>query len=245
MSDQARAYVYRHSPYRGSLFAIHLALGDVANDLHENRLWMKAGRLATKARTTRQTVVGALARLAEDGFVERVSPETRQGRPVEYRFLMPEVPVVFEDEVSAQRTRRARTALKVSAPVTPLSAELTPGVGSGDTEPNPNQTPTEHSGAAPRRKPDHVFDALIEIEGLLPGDKITDTHRGALNRAAKELRKVGADAEEIHRRARAWPQRFPGATLTASALVRRWGQLARPAVDTRPDWQVWAEALNE
>lgn len=96
MSATAEAYVWNYSPYTGATFAIHLALGDIANDVHNNELWASQSFLAAKARVGRDTVVHAMTRLTDDGFLERISPEGNTGKPVHYRFLMPEVPVVWD-----------------------------------------------------------------------------------------------------------------------------------------------------
>lgn len=222
MSDQGRAYVWKHSPYKGALFTIHVALGDVANDLHDNRLWMKAGVLASKARTTRQTVVEALSRMSEDGFLERLSPETRQHRPVEYRFLMPEVPVVFAGDVSAEPTP------EVSSTVTPVSALTTPGVGSDDTEPKKNQSPTKGKTSSPSaRKPrprDELFDAITEAwmgaRGRLK--PVPARAAGRIVEAKKQLADIGVTPDEVLDFARLWRRAHPGAECTPQAVTANW-----------------------
>ena len=104
--------------------------------------------------------------------------------------------------------------------------------------------PKEPLAVAPRRR-DEVFEALAEIEGS-DLDDLTRSQRGALNKAAKELRDLGVDPEAIPRRAQAFGRRYPGATITALALVRHWAELGGSGgPDTRPDWQVWEEALAE
>ena len=100
------------------------------------------------------------------------------------------------------------------------------------------------TSVAPLRKRDLIFESLAEIEGSDLAD-LTRSQRGALNKAAKELRDLGVDPGEIPRRAAAFARRYPGATLTALALVRHWAALNGRGVDTRPDWQVWEEALGE
>lgn len=189
------------------------------------RVFPSVARIARYAECDPRTVQRHLKALRLGGWLEVVT-EASQHRPTEYR--------IRGDRLSSLESRG--------------DISDTPGVTSetprGDTamSPEPSEPSKNRHGAAPRRDP--IFEALVEIEGSSLDD-LTDTHRGALNKAAKELRKVGADPDQIRARARIWPQRFPGATLTASALVRRWGQLARPVVDTRPDWQQWAEALGE
>lgn len=53
---------------------------------------------------------------------------------------------------------------------------------------------------------------------------VTGSSRGAYNRATAELRKVNADPSEITRRAENFQRRWPGASLTPTALARRWAE---------------------
>lgn len=134
---------------------------------------------------------------------------------------------------------------------------LTPGgvspvSGGGATDapgPVPAQTPQEREpveretpSVAPLRKRDPLFETLAEIEGSDLAD-LTKSQRGALNKAAKELRDLGVEPGEIPRRAKVFAQRFPTATLTALGLVRHWGSLnGQNGVDTRPLPEQWREA---
>ena len=85
----------------------------------------------------------------------------------------------------------------------------------------------------PARKPDHIFEALTAACEINP-EELTKTARGALNKAVKDLRDVGADHSEIHRRARNYPTVFPGAVMTPNALARQWAQLAQARAPTGP-----------
>jgi hypothetical protein len=91
------------------------------------------------------------------------------------------------------------------------------------TEPNP----TKNKNVAPpkaTRKPDLIFDALVNVCGLNPGE-LTKSGRGALNRATAELRDIGATPEGITARAKVHRQRWPGAELTPSSLAKNYAQL--------------------
>lgn len=52
--------------------------------------------------------------------------------------------------------------------------------------------------------------------------QITDSARGGLGKAAKELLKVGASPGEVRGRAAAYRQKFPKAALTPTALAKHW-----------------------
>ena len=92
MSAQAVGWTWEHSPLRGTQLLVHLALADVANDLHGNELWLTQGVLAAKARTTAKTVRETLEGLVAGGYLEELDPRPTRagGRPVrQFRFLMP------------------------------------------------------------------------------------------------------------------------------------------------------------
>lgn len=88
---------------------------------------------------------------------------------------------------------------------------------------------------APRkaRRQDHVFEALAEACGL-DWKALPQTARGSLNKAAKELRDIDATPDQIHARARAYRQRWPGIDLTPMALVKNWGQVSAQQPSSAP-----------
>jgi hypothetical protein len=71
------------------MLVVHLALADVANDMNDNRLWLKRADLARKARCSERTVTRTLAALVETGYLEALSSTTGRGRTPEYRLLRP------------------------------------------------------------------------------------------------------------------------------------------------------------
>lgn len=75
---------------------------------------------------------------------------------------------------------------------------------------------------------DLVWEALVAVCGMDPAS-ITKTARGQLNRACSELKAVGATPDDIAERAAVYRQVFAGMSLTASALVKHWPQLATAA----------------
>jgi len=88
MSAQAMGWVWNHSPYRGAVLLVHLAIADVISDLHEDQCWMSVPRLAKKARISRSTCQDALRQLEADGYVVIVDPcATEQWKPATYRFI--------------------------------------------------------------------------------------------------------------------------------------------------------------
>lgn len=130
-------WVYRHSPYTGATFAVHLAVADTVNDQNGNRFWMSQSKTATKARTSRKSVNEALAVLEADGYLERRGEGPKS--TVAFVFLFPDVDVVYD-------TR------EVSPPVTPP-------VTRGDTASNesshplsPDVTQTQENPTDPKER---------------------------------------------------------------------------------------------
>lgn len=88
---------------------------------------------------------------------------------------------------------------------------------------------------APRKR-DALFEAVAEVCGIDWRSDLTDSARGALNKACAQLRGVSATLEEVQRRAANWS--YP-AKLTPSGLAKQWPSLASgnghdPSVDLPP-----------
>ena len=101
MSAEAVGYVYRHSPYSGATFAVHLAIADTVSDQNNNKFWMSTNNLATKTRTSRRTVQKAIDQLCEDLFIIETQP-ANQHRPAIYLFVFPPVDIVYDTRSGVQ-----------------------------------------------------------------------------------------------------------------------------------------------
>lgn len=101
--------------------------------------------------------------------------------------------------------------------------------------------------AKPPRKRDEIFDALCAETNTDPS-QLTQTGRGPLNRATKDLRDQGATPDEIHYRAGAFRRRYPNIALTAPALSKHWASLgngrspAQPAPELTPEQEAALDA---
>ena len=100
MSAEAVGYVYRHSPYNGATFTIHLAIADTVSDQNNNQFWMSTDNLAEKTRTSRRTTQKAIDQLCEDFFIVETRP-ANQHQPATYKFLYPLVDIVYETRSGA------------------------------------------------------------------------------------------------------------------------------------------------
>lgn len=96
MSAYEIGWVYRHSPFIGATFAVHLALADSANDQHDRELWAADATIAAKARVSVPTVRRARTELEEAGFLALVTPGRGRGKTNLWQLLLPEdAPVIF------------------------------------------------------------------------------------------------------------------------------------------------------
>ncbi len=153
MSAEATGYVYRHSPFRGAMFGVHLAIADSVNDQYGNTFWLAKTKLAAKARMTENSAKTALDALVNGGFLE-VLEESVGRYPSKFRFLFPEVEVVYESR-------------HTSTPQ-PLGGSKR-GFKQGARQPNP---PT--SGAQPP-KMEPIFDAYKEGSQVDPKSRASSS----------------------------------------------------------------------
>lgn len=149
MSSEAIGYVYRHSPYKGATFSVHLAMADSVNDQFSNEFWMQQGRLAAKARIGRPAANEAVGKLVADGFVVDLGELPGKRGVRRYRFLFPDRPVVYDSR------RVASDDTSADRPVASDDTTCRPGqqvpVASDDTDPKgePKENPTHSSPATP------------------------------------------------------------------------------------------------
>lgn len=80
--------------------------------------------------------------------------------------------------------------------------------------------------AKPTRKKDPIFEALIEACGW-DLNALTDSARGRTNKAAKELRQIGATPEGIHARAGVHRSKWPDMSLTPNSLAANYAELGK------------------
>jgi len=118
------------------VFAVHHAIADSVNDQHDNEFWMAVGRLAEKCRLTRRTAGLAMATLVAEGYVDITDGDpVNAARPVRYRFLFPESPVVFE----GRRVRDPRNLVRSNH--APGAQSTTPEVRTDNAPIEPNREP--------------------------------------------------------------------------------------------------------
>ncbi len=103
MSAKATAYVWEHSPHTGATFIVHLALADVANDQHENELWMSLAAIAKKARCSRSTAQASLKELCGTSHLVLLKAGKQNHQPG--RYWMRTVPEIEQSDLGARTVR--------------------------------------------------------------------------------------------------------------------------------------------
>ena len=99
MSAEGEAFVEKHSPYTGIVYAIHLRFGHLENNTRGHRLWMADKNVAKLCRCDVKTIRRAKKRMIDDGFLELLQPPSHHS-PAVYRFLFPKsgVDVSMDDD---------------------------------------------------------------------------------------------------------------------------------------------------
>lgn len=117
---------------------------------------------------------------------------------------------------------------------------------SGDASPTQRSKP-------PRKRTmrDDVFDALLTVDGVEVGTKLTRSQGSLYGKLARELIEVDATADDVDVRARRYRSLHPSWELTASALVKHWGSLTptkrtarRRSTNTDPNPTEWSSIVH-
>jgi hypothetical protein len=128
-----------------------------------------------------------------------------------------------------QSVPKARRSVYPPPPVGLLEDDGSPTVVVSGESSVSDSVSDRNLSVAPRR--DLAFEALCSVASI-DWTELTPSHRGAVNRALKEIRSVWKDEEtlpaEIHRRAQFYLGTFPQAVLTPSALSRHWAECSVP-----------------
>lgn len=210
MSAQATGWVFSSSPYKGALFALHLAIADTVNDAYNNELWASVNSLAEKARLGDRIVRKGLAQMVNDGFLELMS--AKEGHVRRYRFLMPDPCTTCTPAQGAPLNVVPEPLHVVPQPLHPVPG--TPARGAPNPkrtqgEPKqPNSLALDLAAARQHRRPDDVsfdeFWAVYPLRKAKGAAKVAWAK--ALKRAPAEVIVAGAAAYAAD------PQRDPDYT---------------------------------
>lgn len=259
MSVQAMTWVFDHSDTTGSDRLVLLALANHADSLGRNA-HPSIDLIAYEARVHRSTAARSLARLKEMGAIELEQAGGGRGRVSHYRVVMGEPEKPSQDAMDSETTVSERVADDAAigrissrnhragatqnrfnrpepSPPTPppATAEGTPAIPNG--RPPPSASVGEGDGEQrkhrPRadRAPNPLRTAVIGACGL--AEPLTLSSGRAVERAVRELERVGATPADVERRAAVYRERWPEAKLTPKALTGHWPALAE-ALSDRP-----------
>ncbi len=178
--------------------------------------------LAQIAGVGRDQLRAAMATLIAAGYVVRTQ-ESFDGKPpicVTRVYDMPQVAGVGLAKVGFPDRGETRPFSNEGGLVT---NEVTPAA-------TPKESTTSHQ---------HTFDVLAEVCGIST-DNLTKSARGQLNRAAKELREVGATPDEIRAKAKAYLRKYPNAAITPTALTKHWSSFHTPGnTERKSAWETY------
>lgn len=206
-------------PLPSSHKLVLISLADQANDA--GVCWPSVGSISRRTGLSDRTVQSAVRALSEAKLVEI---ERKNGRTSHYRIDLDRMAqlALINEPPKIPHPRKFRTPENVAP--TPENVAPKPSL-------NRKGTVKEPAGGKPPGR-DWVFETLAEVCGL-DWKNLTSLERGRLNVAAKALRPVCADEDEIRRRAGAYRKRWPGIDLTPTALASNWGQCVAHVAEVR------------
>ena len=87
MSAQAVGHVWKYADFGGAKLLVLLAVADIANDVHNNEIFMGSERLAAKCRMHPGNVRKRLKELVADGWLIELELGGGMGKTTRYRFV--------------------------------------------------------------------------------------------------------------------------------------------------------------
>jgi len=197
MSDAGRAYVEKHSPYTGTMFLIHLRLGNIENDTYNHRLFIADENLAKLCRCSTKSVQRAKAQMVEDGFLRLLRPASGR-RVAEYEFLFPQTDVDItpdfvpeEEEIGGHFVRIGGHPVRIGGHFVP-SEEDSPLYINKQKESTKSTSPASKKAEKAKKESEYesVFNDLWEIYPRKVG-------RSAALQALKSVLRSGVSPAEL------------------------------------------------
>ena len=227
MSIEALNWAWDQSCPNPTAKLVLMALADHANA--DGECWPSMKKIAERSQISARQVSTHITSLMELGLVEKAGRRRYGGqyRGWDYRLNI---------------QRKCATSGS-TVPVTSGSPASSPAEVGFRSEPSENRQEEPLAPAAqekPAKKKDELFESIAEACSI-DIRQLTGSSRGQLNKAAKELRDIGAKPGDVHAKAKAYRKQYENAALTPSALVKHWPSLVtqkqtreQPA-DTCPD----------
>ena len=103
MSAQAVGHVWRYADFGGAKLLVLLAVADIANDVHNNELWIGSEKLAAKCRMHPGNVRKRLKELVEDGWLIELVTGGGMGKTSRYQFVPVDITAPLGAEAEPNR----------------------------------------------------------------------------------------------------------------------------------------------
>ena len=211
MSAEGAGHVYRWSPYKGAVFAVHAAIGDSINDQNDNLFWMSQPKLARKARVSERAAREAIATLEADGWLVRLQEQAgEKGRGTTFQFVFrePGTPV-FDSRTPAACSGVKKRAPRQNRTSTPATGAVDPGRIAQPhllpTQENPKGTQLP-AASPPRRTDDPISKRAHELTTLAMEQPVKPVLRGnsrnpfpAVMEIIERLLRAGISVQAIKR----------------------------------------------
>ena len=125
MSIKAMTWVWDCSPYSLGARLVHLALADVANDAHNNELWMVQENIASKAGLSVRQVRRVLTQMVDDGYLNVIEQGGGRGRTTRYQLVMDTGQIVPfpKPDIGSTENRTSATASPIENAREPKPSE--------------------------------------------------------------------------------------------------------------------------
>jgi hypothetical protein len=200
-----------------------------------SRAWPSQRTIATDCHLARNTVAKAIDTLRSEGWITVAKEPTATKHQQRHVYTV-------------RGSKPARLPLEDNQPTTPTGSphepahDVTPTGSSREHEPahdvgrknnhelqpeNYNHSEAETAIATTTNGHDELVWALVDAMGW-NRDEITQASWGRLHKAAKDLEYVGAEPDDVARRAQVYRVNFRSATMTPNAIAANWADLAEP-----------------
>ena len=221
MSIAALNWAWSQECPNASAKLVLLALADKAND--DGECWPGLDHIAAMAGISTRQVSSHLGSLVDAGLIvvkRNRSSLGRLGKNVYHLKCTSGSTLPMDQRKSTSGSTLPVEPSTIGSPASSTIGSVLPVIKQ-PTKSNPKKT---LATGKPSRKPDLIFEKLVDVCGLNLAE-LTKSARGPLNKAAAELREVGASPEGIEARARVYRQRWPDMELTPSSLAKHYAQL--------------------
>ena len=124
MSAQAVGHVWRYADFGGAKLLVLLAVADIANDVHNNEIFMGSERLAAKCRMHPGNVRKRLKELVTDGWLIELELGGGMGKTTRYQFVPVDKTAPSGAQADIDRVIQREQARSTARPIGITQSEL-------------------------------------------------------------------------------------------------------------------------